>query len=153
MQSQGLGNSARLQWWRWRKALGSVGGGLAFFAWCSTRMLETGFWDKTWCLGGWGPIQQGKGKKKGRVTPGGGGGGGKLRIHRFALNQTKSKFLRVLVAMQPSKWAGNLWGRNSKDTHGHLHFKHIFSQVSHRIRTRWPCFALRLLDKRRCKRW
>lgn len=64
MQSQGLGNSARLQWWRWRKALGSVGGGLAFFAWCSTRMLETGFWDKTWCLGGWGPIQQGKGKKR-----------------------------------------------------------------------------------------
>lgn len=54
-----------------------------------------------------GPSSKAKGKK-GRVTLGGGGGGGKLRIHRFALNQTKSKFLRVLVAMQPSKWAGNL---------------------------------------------
>lgn len=72
------------------------------------------------------PVRQRK--KKGRVTPGGGGGGGKLRIHRFALNQTKSKFLRVLVAMQPSKWAGNLRGRDSKDTHGHLHFKRLFSK-------------------------
>lgn len=49
-----------------------------------------------------------KGKKKGRVTLGEGGGGGKLRIHRFALNQTKSKFLRVGAAMHLSKWAGNL---------------------------------------------
>lgn len=32
-----------------------------------------------------------RGGKKGRVTLGEGGGGGKLRIHRFALNQTKSK--------------------------------------------------------------
>lgn len=71
------------------------------------------------------------GKKKGRVTPGGGGGGGKLRIHRFALNQTKSKFLRVLVAMQPSKWSGNLRGRDRQDAHGHLHFKRIFLQVYH----------------------
>lgn len=72
------------------------------------------------------PARQGE--KKGRVTPGEGGGGGKLRIHRFALNQTKSKFLGVLVAMQASKWAGNLWGRDREDTHGHLHFKIIFSK-------------------------
>lgn len=50
---------------------------------------------------------EGGGGKKGSSHSGEGeGGGGKLRIHRFALNQTKSEFLRVHVAMQPSKWAG-----------------------------------------------
>lgn len=63
-----------------------------------------------------------RGGKKGRVTLGEGGGGGKLRIHRFALNQTKSKFLRVGAAMQLSKRAGNLRGRDSQDTLGHLPF-------------------------------
>lgn len=66
--------------------------------------------------------QMGGKKKKGRVTLEEGGGGGKLRIHRFALNQTKSEFLRVDVAMQLRKWAGNLRGRDSQDTHGHLPF-------------------------------
>lgn len=66
------------------------------------------------------PTRQ-RGGKKGRVTLGEGGGGGKLRIHRFALNQTKSKFLRVDAAML-RKWAGNLRGRDSQDTHGHLPF-------------------------------
>lgn len=130
-------NSAGLQWWRGRKAMrrsvqweedmlslpGTAQG-------CWRRKI----WDKTRCLEGWGPIQRGKGKK-GRVTPGEGGGGGKLRIHRFALNQTKSKFLGVHVAMQLGKWAGNLRGRDSEDTHGHLHFKR---KVFHHIRTRWP---------------
>lgn len=153
MQSQGLGNSARLQWWRWRKALGSVGGGLAFFAWCSTRMLETGFWDKTWCLGGWGPIQQGKGKKRVESLREGEGEEGNyasIGLHWIRQSPNSSGFsLRCnrVNGLEISEAA------HSKDTHGHLHFKHIFSQVSHRIRTRWPCFALRLLDKRRCKRW
>lgn len=42
--------------------------------------------------------------------------------------------------MQPSKWAGNLRGRDSKDAHGHLHFKRIFSKypIAY-MRTRWPC--------------
>lgn len=81
--------------------------------------------------------QRRKGRKK-RVESlreGEGGGGGKLRIHRFALNQTKSKFLRVLVAMQPSKWAGNLRGRGTKDTHGHLHFTRSFFSPSIPSRT------------------
>lgn len=70
----------RREWW----------GGMSFSAcpaWHCTRMLETDFWDKTWCLGGWGPIES-KAKKKGRVTKGGGGGGERLRIHWFGLNQT-----------------------------------------------------------------
>ena len=99
-----------------------------------------------------GPSNKAEGKKKGRVTPGGGGGGGKLRIHRFALNQTKSKFLRVLVAMQPSKWAGNLRGRDSQDAHGHLHFKRIFSKCITSHTYKMAMLALRLSDKRRCER-
>lgn len=90
-----------------------------------------------------GPSGKAEEKKKGRVTPGGGGGGGKLRIHRFALNQTKSKFLRVLVAMQPSKWAGNLRGRDSQDAHGHLHFKRIFSKcITVYVQDGHACIAL-----------
>lgn len=125
-------NSAGLQWWRGRKAMRRS------VQWGEDMLSSPGkaqgcwrrrIWDKTRCLEGWGPIQQGKGKK-GRVTPGEGGGGGKLRIHRFVLNQTKSKFLGVHVAMQLSKWAGNLRGRDSEDTHGHLHFKRVVSKCS-----------------------
>lgn len=71
-----------------------------------------------------GPSSKAKEKRVESLREGGGGGG--LRIHWFALNRTKSKFLMVVVAMQPSKWAGNLRGR--KDAHGHLHFKRISSK-------------------------
>lgn len=87
----------------------SGGGGLPFFASAQHRDAGDGFLRQNMMPGRLRahPARQ---RKKGRVTleKGRGGGGGRLRIHWFALNQTKSKFLRVLVAMQPSKWAGNL---------------------------------------------
>lgn len=102
------------------EALRSVGGGYAFFQHKDAEDGDLRQNKMPWRLRAH-PTRQ-RGGKKGRVTLGEGGGGGKLRIHRFALNQTKSKFLRVDVAMQLRKWAGNLRGRDSQDMHGHLPF-------------------------------
>lgn len=84
-----------------------------------------------------GPSSKAK-EKKGRVTPGGGGGGGRLRIRWFALNQTKSKFLRVSLrcnrvnGMEISEAA-------TVRTRTDISILSAFLQVSHHIRTRWPC--------------
>lgn len=102
------------------EALRSVGGGYAFLQHKDAEDGDLRQNTMPWRL--WAHPTRQKEKKKGRVTLGEGGGGGKLRIHRFALNQTKSEFLRVDVAMQLRKWAGNLRGRDSQDPHGHLPF-------------------------------
>lgn len=85
-------------------------------------------------------------RKKGRVTLEGGGGGGILRIHWFALNQTKSKFLGVFVALQLSKWSGNLQGRDSLRTH-HAHPR--LGAFSANMRCEMPMHAPGPLDQGR----
>lgn len=83
-----------------------VEGGL--FAWCCTRMLET----KHDASEAEGPSSMAKEKRVESLRVEG-GGGERLRIHWLALNQTKSKNSSgFLVAMQPSKWAGNLRARD-----------------------------------------